>query len=198
MSARHHRGILSQSGWYSEASTCSLRFHHTRRSNRNKKGLELGKRQFSKCEAFKLDHFQLTESPIINHFLLLQIQESPYGRHNTLWCNYKIICGILSHLWWLQDSFPLSKCSNIMSFASEKRWEILKAKLVEQAENGPLWMLHFWKVPFPRLQPLLIPSSLVSNTKWFIIGGLVQSGASGLGLGWVDLDLGCSTILLGQ
>ena len=25
----------------------------------------------------------------------------------------------------------------------------------------------------------------------------VQSGASGEGLGWVDLDLGCSTILLG-
>ena len=26
----------------------------------------------------------------------------------------------------------------------------------------------------------------------------VQSGASGEGLGWVELDLGCSTILLGQ
>ena len=26
----------------------------------------------------------------------------------------------------------------------------------------------------------------------------IQSGASGEGLGWVDLDLGCSTILLGQ
>ena len=26
----------------------------------------------------------------------------------------------------------------------------------------------------------------------------VQSGASGLGLGWVELDFGCSTILLGQ
>ena len=27
---------------------------------------------------------------------------------------------------------------------------------------------------------------------------VMQSGASGLGLGWVDLDLGCCTILLGQ
>ena len=26
----------------------------------------------------------------------------------------------------------------------------------------------------------------------------IQSGASGERLGWVDLDLGCSTILLGQ
>ena len=29
-------------------------------------------------------------------------------------------------------------------------------------------------------------------------GNIIQSGASGERLGWVELDLGCSTILLGQ
>ena len=38
----------------------------------------------------------------------------------------------------------------------------------------------------------------VSGIKYQTSTGYVQSGASGEGPGWVDLDLGCSTILVGQ